>query len=205
MERPASALPVLHTERLASAARACPLIDGDPEAWVACCSKRFFPLARRIAGDDDLANDALQESWVKILEAVHVYRGGSPACAWVRVVVVNCGKDRQRKRKREASGGNSEELDRLEDPTRSPEVLAIQSELTEVLLEMIAALPATYRQVVELRYQKELSTKETARLLQLSPGAVAVRLHRAVSMLRNRLEARVPGVSRGGEVRHLCR
>lgn len=200
MARPDSSLPTLKAERLASAARACPLLDSDPEAWVACCSKRFLPLARRIAGDDDLANDILQESWVKILEAVHGYRGGPPACAWVRVVVENCGKDRQRKRKHDASGGNPRELETLEDPTRSPEALVIQRELTEVLLEMIAVLPETYRHVVELRYRAELSTKETAELLQISPGAVAVRLHRAVSMLRSRLEARALGASSVGEV-----
>ncbi len=54
---------------------------------------------RRIADDNDLAQDALQESWAKILEAVHMYRGGAPACAWVCAIVAHSAADLRRKRR----------------------------------------------------------------------------------------------------------
>ena len=41
----------------------CPLLDRDPEAWLRCCTARFLPVARRVAGNDATARDALQESW----------------------------------------------------------------------------------------------------------------------------------------------
>ncbi|MCY4505353.1 MAG: hypothetical protein OXG35_00110 [Acidobacteria bacterium] len=45
-----------------------------------CCTARFLPLARRVAGDADLAHDALHEAWIIVLQRLHQYRGGPPAC-----------------------------------------------------------------------------------------------------------------------------
>ena len=60
----------------------CPLLDNrNQEAWVACCTSRFLPLARCIADDDGLAEDILQESWIRVLKNVCSYRNGPPACA----------------------------------------------------------------------------------------------------------------------------
>ena len=55
----------------------CPLLDGELEQWVRCCTCRFLPLARRVAGDDDVAHDALQQSWVIVLEKLHQVPGRS--------------------------------------------------------------------------------------------------------------------------------
>jgi len=180
---------VLQSSGLKEAARACPLLDGDPEAWAACCSERFFPLARRIAGDSDLARDALQESWAKILEAVHMYRGGDPACAWVRAIVANSAADTRRKRRAEVPVGAGMAI-RWEAPGKSPEAAAAEKQLLHLVSTMIAALPETYRQVLELRHVRGLSTGEAAGLLHTSRANVSVRLNRAVSMLRKRLQAR---------------
>ena len=81
----------------------CALLEGNTEAWIVCCSQRFFPLARRIARDDGLAEDALQISWIKILQSVnHAYFNDPRACPWVSRIVANTAKDvnRQRRRRR---------------------------------------------------------------------------------------------------------
>ena len=56
---------------------------------------------------------------------------------------------------------------------------------------MVAALPAAYRNVCQLRYGRDLSTTETARRLGISPSNVTTRLARAVGMLQSRLDARL--------------
>ena len=179
---------VLRSSSLAQASRHCPLIDtqSSREAWVACCSRRFFPVARRIAGDDDLAKDILQESWIRVLEHVCAYRGGAPACAWVRSIVRNCALDTSRKQRL-----MSEELDGIEDPSPDPEARAQQEQMLFLLREMVGALPAAYRDVCEMRYGQELSTAETARRLGISPSNVSTRLERAVQMLRTRFDSRL--------------
>ena len=153
---------------------------------MACCSRRFFPVARRIAGDDDVAKDVLQESWIRVLEHACAYRGGSPACAWVRSIVRNCALDASRKQHL-----MSEELDEIEDPSLDPEARAQQEQMLFLLREMVGALPAAYRDVCEMRYGQDLSTAETASRLGISPSNVSTRLERAVQMLRNRFDARL--------------
>ena len=141
--------------------------------------------------DDEFALDILQESWAHVLEAIYRYRGGSPACAWVRAIVANSAIDAHWKRKAETREGEPGQFERLEDPGQSPEAWAAERELIEMLSAMISALPETYRQILELRYAQGLTTKETAKQLQISRANVAVRLNRAISMLRRRLEKRV--------------
>lgn len=65
----------------------CPLLDGDLEPWVRCCTRRFLPLARRVAGGDEHAHDALHTSWVIVLEKLYQYQGKTPACGWVAAIV----------------------------------------------------------------------------------------------------------------------
>lgn len=180
---------ILPSSSLAQASQTCPLLDTQSgrEAWAACCSRRFFPVARRIVGDDDLAEDILQESWIRVLEHVCAYRGGSPACAWVRRIVHNCALNFQRDRLKKAEAPSVN----LEDPSLTPEAQAHQEQLKRLLFEMLAELPATYRDVCELRYGQDLSTDETARQLGISRSNVSTRLNRAVRMLKGRLEARL--------------
>ncbi len=182
-------LRILPSSALARVSRACPLLEeqSDREAWVACCSRRYLPLAKRLAADNALAEDILQESWVRILEHVCEYRGDSPACSWVRAIVHNCALDRGRELR--TAGGVP--CAGLEDPSLGPAARAEQRQLLVLLREMVAALPAAYRGVCELRYGQDLSNAETARRLGISPSNVATRLARDVGMLRSRLDARL--------------
>jgi RNA polymerase sigma-70 factor (ECF subfamily) len=68
------------------------------------------------------------------------------------------------------------------------EELATRAETREQVRQMIDKLPENYRTVLILRDIEELGTAETAELLELSPGTVKVRLHRARQALRNLLE-----------------
>ena len=69
-----------------------------------------------------------------------------------------------------------------------PEEQAAQAELRELLLEKIHELPETHRNVLLLRDIEDMDTEETARILELTPGAVKTRLHRARLALRGLME-----------------
>ncbi len=170
------------------AAVSCPLLEGNQEAWVACCSKRFFPLAKRIAGEDDLVQDLLQESWAKVLEDIHDYRGGSPACAWVRAIVFHLAIDAFRSKAREVPILPEYQA---KDPDPDPEALARQEQMLRLLREIVVRLPQVYRQVLELRYGRDLSPDETAAQLHISRTNVNTRLNRAATLVRRHLEARL--------------
>ena len=178
---------VLPTPKLKQAAKDCPLLEGNSEAWIVCCSRRFFPLARRVAGDNDLAHDVLQTSWIKILQSLnHASFNGPKACPWVHRIVRNTATEFHRKQVRRRE-------DPLEDqarPTADPEALAQERELLALLREMIDLLPGTYRQVIKLRLYQGFSTRQISQHLHISRGNVAVRMNRAISMIKRRIDAR---------------
>ncbi len=180
-------LHVLPHPALKRIAGECALLEGNKEEWIACCSQRFFPLAKRICGDDSLAEDALQVSWIKILQAInHTCFNGPKACPWVSTIVVNAAKDVRRQR----VGRGEAPLSAVKYPARTPEALAQEKQLLTLLREMIVLLPDTYRQVVELRLYQGLSTRQTAQRLHISRSNVTTRLKRAVQMLQRRIDAR---------------
>ena len=177
----------LPTPKLARAAKDCPLLEGNSEAWIVCCSHRFFPLAKRIAGDDNLAHDVLQDSWIKILQSInHASFNGPKACPWVHRIVTNAAKDCHRKRVRRREDPLQDEG----DPTQDPEALAQERELLVLLREIIDLLPGTYRQVIKLRLYQGFSNKQISRCLHVSRGNVAVRMNRAINLLKRRIDAR---------------
>ncbi len=181
---------ILQSPFLERAARDCSLLDNrsNREGWVECCTRRFLPLARHLAAGDDLAREALQESWVRVLLHVCEYRGTSPACAWVRTIVHNCALDLLRHQHRSSFRRLPADV---ADPALGPEALAAQHELHRLLREMVAVLPAAYRTIYEMRIGEGLSTVETARRLSISPSNVSTRLNRAVKMLQRSLDARL--------------
>ena len=186
---------VLPTPKLKQAAKDCPLLEGNSEAWIVCCSRRFFPLARRVAGNDDLVHDVLQTSWIKILQSLnHASFSGPKACPWVHQIVTNTAKEFHRKQVRR----REDPLEEQAAPTRSPEALAQERELLVLLREMIDLLPGTYRQVIKLRLYQGFSNKEISRLLHVSRGNVAVRMNRAITLLKRRIDARTQSLSPKG-------
>lgn len=186
-------LHILPSRALKRAAGECPLLAGKEEEWIACCSQRFFSLAKRIAGDDRLAEDALQDSWIKILQAVnHACFDGPKACPWVGAIVANTTRDVRRRRLRHREVPLSEAV----GPGRSPEALAQEKQLLIMLREIISLLPQTYRQVVELRLYQGLSTGQTAQRLNVSRSKVTTRLNRAVRMIQRRIDARTGTAAR---------
>ena len=178
----------------------CPLLEQDTEAWIRCCTARFLPFARRIAGDDATARDALQESWIIVLQKLRQYQGGPPACSWVAAIVRHEVMRRLRAERRylplDAAEGNRLPPGRgAERPadTAPPDAAVYARELTRVLLEVIDELPPTFRDIVRLRDIEHRSADEVARRLHLSRQNVAVRLHRAHRLLRPIVERRFAG------------
>jgi RNA polymerase sigma-70 factor (ECF subfamily) len=73
-------------------------------------------------------------------------------------------------------------------PSEPPDAGFLRSELRAVLDRVILELPQPYRAVVLLRDIEELSTEETAQVLDLSADVVKTRLHRGRAALRQKLD-----------------
>ena len=196
MKQP-STLPVRPLEEAAR----CPLLDHDPEAWIRCCTARFVPMARRVARGDDAARDALQQSWLIVMQKVRQHRGGPAACGWVAEIVRHEAARAAVKRARRpeapldagsgAAGSSAPRERPLPAAGASPETAAAEQEMTRLLLAVIDELPPKYREVVRLRDLEERSPEDVARRLRISRGNVSVRLNRAHGLLRQLLARRL--------------
>jgi RNA polymerase sigma-70 factor (ECF subfamily) len=70
----------------------------------------------------------------------------------------------------------------------NPERVAEAADWRAIVHDAISRLPDDYRAIVTLRDIEEYSTDEVSRILQISSGAVRVRLHRARQALRTLLD-----------------
>ena len=69
--------------------------------------------------------------------------------------------------------------------------LCAQAELHALVRELIDELPANYREALLLRDLEELRSDEVARMLDITPNAVKIRVHRARQALRTLLDRRL--------------
>lgn len=174
----------------------CPLLEGRQEEWIKCCTARFLPLARRLAGNDRTAEDLLHDTWIIAIDKVHQYRGQPPACGWIQTIVRREAQHAAVRRGREPliedqrDGGKAAEA-RLAAHERSPEDAARERQMVRLLLEVVDSLPPIYREVVRLRDLEERSEQESAVRLHLSASGVASRLQRAHRLIRDRLGRRI--------------
>ena len=131
---------------------------------------------RRRLGDDDSAQDLLQETFVMaIRRAEQLARAASPR-AWLFAVARNLCRSAVRRRR---------------PLTGLPSQLAGEAERAdprvERMREAIAALPRRQREALELRLREDLTYEEIASVLGIPVGTVRSRLHHAVRRLRSRM------------------
>ncbi|MEM7224185.1 MAG: sigma-70 family RNA polymerase sigma factor [Pseudomonadota bacterium] len=155
-------------------------------------------VARRLLRDEALAEDALQDAFAKVFQSVAGFRGEARLKTWLYRIAVNAALMKLRARTRRQEQPIDDflpEFDqngcRIEAPwshlATPEEVLESESQRAFVRAK-IDELPDNYRTVLLLRDIEELEMTEIADLLELSPGATKVRLHRARSALKHLLE-----------------
>ena len=179
---------------LAEAVR-CPLLEERQEEWIACCTARFLPLARRVTRNDAVAEDVLHDTWIIALDKVHQFHGKPPACGWIGKIVEREAKRAAVRRARDAPpddrGNGGGAVETIRSDAASPEDAAHERQMLRLLLEVVDGLPPIYREVARLRDFEERSERETAARLDLSGSGVASRLHRAHGLVRDRLRRRI--------------
>ncbi len=157
---------------------------------------RLYALALRVTRDADLAADAVQEAFATALEKAHEFRGEARLSTWLHRIVFNKAVDLLRRRRREEPLPETEssvltaEDDRMgHGPSwaRPPDALLVGQEARQALDVALGALTPLQRAVFELREAEGRPTEEVAAILDLTPGAVRVHLHRARLRLRERL------------------
>ena len=131
--------------------------------------------------DADLAQDAVQETFIRAYRHIEDYRGESSERTWLTAIAINVSRDMLRTAWFRHQS-RSTDIDTLPEKPAEFE-FPDNTVLTEVM-----HLPAKYREVVLLRYYEGLKLKEVASALGLSDGRVRSRLNKANELLQDRLK-----------------
>ena len=159
----------------------------------------YAPRVRRFLrhqlGDADLAEELLQRTFIKMIEALPRYHArGLPFGAWVFRIARNVAIDHRRTA--HATVPLDAALDRASD-TDDPVAAAERHQDRAVLRAAMDSLPADQREVLIWRFFAGLSPAETAVLMGRSNGAVRILQHRALTSLRGRLDPATVGADGG--------
>jgi RNA polymerase sigma-70 factor, ECF subfamily len=159
----------------------------------------YAPRVRRFLrhqlGDADLAEELLQRTFIKMIEALPRYHArGLPFGAWVFRIARNVAIDHRRTA--HATVSLDAALDRASD-TDDPVAAAERHQDRAALRAAMDSLPADQREVLLWRFFAGLSPAETAVLMGRSNGAVRILQHRALTSLRGRLDPAIVGADGG--------
>ncbi|MGA3042758.1 MAG: sigma-70 family RNA polymerase sigma factor [Bryobacteraceae bacterium] len=180
------------------------LIAGEPAAFdrfVEHFRAKIFHYSWLMCGQREDAEEVAQETLLNAFENFEDLREPERVRAWIFRIAKNACLMKRRKSvfapPRELSldsflpaidhAGGHVKL-QIADWSRLPDRQFLESELKQVLDLAIGALPENYRSVILLRDVEELSTSETAQVLDLAVDVVKTRLRRARLAVRQKLD-----------------
>jgi RNA polymerase sigma-70 factor (ECF subfamily) len=164
------------------AARVVSLETQDFSSLMVAHLDRAYRLAWAILGDDDEAQDATQEAFIKAWRNRRSLRDPARIEAWLSRILVNSCRDRLRARAR--FGARIVELDDLGSAHDHTDQASTRDELDRAL----GALDPDHRVVVILRFWADLTVDDIAARLGVPSGTVKSRLHHSMRTLRSCLE-----------------
>lgn len=180
------------------------LLEGYPGAFdrfVETYGAKVFQYSFLMCGQREDAEEVAQETLMKVFASLDQLREPDRLKGWVFRIARNACYMKRRKSvfapQQELSldeflpalegDGEGRKL-QIADWSALPDDLVLQEELRRELDRAIAELPEIYRTVILLRDVEELSTEETAQILEVGADVVKTRLHRARLALRKRLD-----------------
>lgn len=183
------------------------LLTGKPEAFdrfVEHFRAKIFRYSWLMCGQREDAEEVAQETLLKVFESFDQLREPERVRPWMFRIAKNACLMKRRKSvfaparelsleqflpaRNEADGEMQIEI---ADWSHLPDDQLLQSEMKQVLDRAIGELPEIYRAVILLRDLEELSTQETAHILDVTEDTVKTRLHRARLALRQTLDERL--------------
>jgi RNA polymerase sigma-70 factor, ECF subfamily len=173
-------------------------LAGDKQALtqiVRLNERMVYNAALRMLSDPVEAECVLQETFLKVFQALPDFKGNSSLSTWIFRIATNYALMRLRSLKRNAGSIDDEEtkvsagaLAKFNDSIgNNPLAAVMNEELKAAMDQAINDLPPKFRSVFVMKDIEGLALKEISDTLDISLAAVKSNLHRARLFLRNRL------------------
>ncbi|MBM3785037.1 MAG: sigma-70 family RNA polymerase sigma factor [Acidobacteria bacterium] len=163
------------------------LIAGDKEAlqsFIETFQRKVFQYTWLMCGQREDAEEVAQDTLLKVFENWAQLRDPAQVKPWVFRIARNCCLTKRRKSAFAPSAEVPIDDVQLTAADEQPDELLARKEIRDDLDRALRSIPEHYRAVILLRDVEELSTAETASLLEISEQNAKQRLHRARAMLR---------------------
>src|SRR5258706_2399775 len=144
--------------------------------------RMVFSIAWNFFGDRSLAEDLAQEVFVQMFQSLRTIESDSHLVFWLRQVTTRKCIDHYRWRLKRKHVALDDWIEEGEAP-ESPDLMALNR-----IGNLVRGLPEKVRAVVVLRYQEDMEPTQIAANLGWPVNTVKSRLHRALQMLKDRLE-----------------
>lgn len=163
----------------------------NPQAFAALYERyvdRIYAYAYRQVQDGAAAQDITAVTFEKALRSLRrtPWRGDS-FVAWLYAIARNEAMTHHRKRRRWLPWQSASSQNGHAPQQRETEAAVFRTEQNAQLHDALGQLPDSDREIIALRYFESLSGEEVAEVLDCTPNAAYVRLHRALKKLEKRL------------------
>ena len=175
--------------------------EGDPAAFnllVWRWEKPLYNFVYKYVGDATLAEDLVQDTFLKVLKSISRYTYQGSLSTWLYRIAINlCTDHLKRKRLPMVSmhdyytTGSGERVyvqDRIRDETARTDESLKAEEREELVRRLLAGLPEEERIVILLKEYQELTFREIAEVLDVPDGTVKSRLYHGLRSMRESLE-----------------
>lgn len=153
----------------------------------------LFRYAYLIVRDAAVAEDVTQDAVLQIYRALHRFDEKRAFRPWALRITRNVARNHNR-----SWGRYKHAVERFihgrpgQTPARSVEALTQRQQHAQDLHDAVSQLPNSFQDVIYGRYFMELSVEDCAILLNVAPGTVKSRVHRALKQLRGLIERDYP-------------
>lgn len=168
--------------------------QGDSEAFCTLVerhSRRAFQLAYRITGNEQDAEDVVQESFIRAYRQLGRFEARAHFATWLHRIVANCSVDLIRSRRARYDHASTDDLPLTAQPEAEapgPERLAASAQIQRNVAAAMSELSPLERAAFTLRHYEGRSIAEIGRTLGLGTSATKHSVFRAVRKLRAALE-----------------
>jgi RNA polymerase sigma-70 factor (ECF subfamily) len=147
-------------------------------------ASRCYGYFYRLTGNNDISDELLSELFVKLVEKIGSYKGGSFE-GWLFKIASNIFHDYLRSKQRRKKLLESQVAE-FESGTNEPK--QSEGELTDKLQIQLGRLDEDTRELIMLRFYSQLSFKEIAQMRAEPIGTTLAKTHRALNKLREYME-----------------
>lgn len=146
----------------------------------------FYFFFRMLGNDNEVANDFLQDIFLKIIHKPELFNTEHKFSSWIFSVAHNMCKNEYRKREVRKIVQNEEYPDHFAEDYSTNESKEKELLIAEVFTEL-ENLDDSHRSILLLKYKENFSLKEISKILELPVGTIKSRLHYARIELSKRI------------------